>query len=52
MNSRDHIKTQKSAEFFEKFMKINILDINNIVKLGSIAVMQQNIEVLHIVYVI
>ena len=47
MNSRNHIKIQKPAIFVEKILEINMLDINNIAKLGSIAIMHQNIKVLH-----
>ena len=44
------MKTQKSAIFVKKNFKINMLQ--NIIKLGTIAMIQKNVEVLHIVYVI
>ena len=52
MNSRDQTKTEKSATFVKKNLKINMLKIKNIVKLGTIFIIQENIEVLRIVYVI
>ena len=43
---------QKSVVFVKKKLKINILKIKNIVKLEVIVIMQENIKVLHIAYVI
>ena len=42
---------QKFVIFVKKNLKINTLTIKNIVKLGTIANIQENIEVLHIEYV-
>ena len=52
MDSRIQIKTQKSAMFVKKNLKISMLELKNIVKLGTVIIMQENIDVLHIVYVI
>ena len=52
MSSRNHIKTQKSVIFVKKHLKIEMLKIKYIAKLGTIAIIQENIEVLHIFYVI
>ena len=55
MNNRTHIKTRNSAKekFLKKNFKINMLQIKkNIVKLGIIFIIQENIGVLHKVYVI
>ena len=49
MNSRNHIKMQK---FVRKNFNINMIKIKNIVKLGTTVIMQGNIDVLHIEYVI
>ena len=49
MNSRTHIKIQKSAIFVKK-MKINVLQIKNIVNLGAIVIIQENIEVYKEIY--
>ena len=43
---------QKSVIFLKKNLKINIRKIKNIVKLEIIVTIQENIEVLHIAYVI
>ena len=51
-SSRSHMKMQKSVIFVKKKLKINILQIKNIVKLEIIVIMQENIKVLHIAYVI
>ena len=45
------MKIQKSVIFVRKNVKINISKIN-IVKLEIIVIIQESIEVLHIVYVI
>ena len=42
---------QKSAIFVYKSSTINMLKIEDIVKLGIIVIMQANIEVMHITYV-
>ena len=42
----------KNVIFVMKNLKINMLQIKNIVKLGTIVIIQENIEVLHIAYVI
>ena len=46
MSSRNHIKTQKSTIFIKKNLKIK-----SIVKLETIVIIQENIELQHIVYV-
>ena len=46
------MKMQISPIFVKKSSKINMLKIKNIAKLGTIVVIQVNIEVLDIVYVI
>ena len=43
---------QKSVIFAKRNLKINILKIKNIVKLEIIVIVQGNIEMLHIAYVI
>ena len=43
---------QKSVLFVKKDLKINIWKIKNIVKLEIIVITQENIELLHITYVI
>ena len=50
--SRNHMKKQKSVTFVKKNLKINIFEIKNIVKLEIIVIIQGNIEVLRIAYVI
>ena len=52
MNSRIHFKIQKSAIFIKKKLNLNMLQINSIVKLGTIVIMEEIIEVMHIVYVV
>ena len=52
MNSRNHMKLQKSAIFVKKSLKINVLKIKNIAKLGTIVIIKVNLELLHIAYVI
>ena len=42
----------KFAIFLKKKLKINMLKVKNITKLGTILIMQVNIEELHIAYVI
>ena len=51
MNNRTHTKMKKSAIFIKALSNINMLRIKNILKLGTIAIIQKNIEMLHIVYV-
>ena len=46
------MKMQKYFVFIGKGLKINMLKIKKIVKLEIIAIIQVNIEVLHIPYVI
>ena len=46
------MKIQKSAIFEEKSLKINLVRINNIIKIKVIVILQVNIEVLHLAYVI
>ena len=48
----DRMKMLKSAIFVKKNLKINIWKIINILKLEVIVVIRENIEVLHIAYVI
>ena len=43
---------QKSVIFVEKNVKINMRKIKNIIKLEIIFIIQGNIEVLHIAYVV
>ena len=50
MNSRNYIKTQKSAIFVKKNLKKNI-NLKRITKLWTIVIIQEIIEVLHMVYV-
>ena len=52
MNSRNDIKMQKSAILEEKNLKTHMLAIKNIIKIGTIVIIQGKIEVLHIEYVI
>ena len=52
MNSRTHIKTKKSAIFLKKNLKINILRTKSITKFGTIVIVQDDIEVLHVKHVI
>ena len=49
---QDHMKTQKSVIFVKKNLKINIWQIKDIVKLEIIVIIQGNIEVLCITYVL
>ena len=50
--SRNHMKIQKSVIFVKKKLKINLWKMKNIVKLEIIAIIQENIEMLHITHVI
>ena len=43
---------QKSVTLVEKNLKINILNIRNILKLEIIVIIQENVEELRIAYVI
>ena len=52
VNSRNHMKIQKSFKFVKKKLKINIRKIKNIIKLEIIIIIQGNIEVLCIAYLI
>ena len=52
MNSRNYKKRQIFSIFVKKNLRINILQIRNIVKIENIVIMQVNTEVLHIAYVI
>ena len=51
MNNRNYMKMQKTV-IFEKNMKIKKLKIRNVIKLGTIVIIQVNIKVHHIVYVV
>ena len=51
-SNRNRMKMQKSIIFVKKSLKIKMLKIKNNVKLGTIVIMQVNIDVLHIAYVI
>ena len=51
-SSRNQMKTQKSVIFFKKNLKINMLKTKNILKLEIIAIIQGNVEVLGISYII
>ena len=42
------MKIQKSIIFVKKTLKINMLKIKNIVRLGTIVIIEVNIEVLYI----
>ena len=46
------MKMQKSVSFVNKKLKINIWKIESILKLEIIVIIEGNIEVLHIAYVI
>ena len=46
------MKMQKSVIFLEKDLKTNMLKIIHIVRLEIVVIMQGNIEVLHIAYVV
>ena len=50
MNSRNHMAMQKCVIFVKKILKISMLKIKNIVKLGTIVIIQGNIDVLHVAY--
>ena len=52
MNSITHKKSQKFSIFVNKNLKINMLQIINIVDLGTNAIIQKNIQVLYIISVI
>ena len=52
MSSRNHIKNKKSALFGKNDLRIKMQQIRNVVKLATIAIMQENMAVLHIVYII
>ena len=51
-SSRNHIKMQKFIIFVKKNLKINVWKIKNIVNLEITVIIQENIEVLCIAYVI
>ena len=51
-NSSNRMNMQKSVIFVEKNFKIDMLKIKNIKKLVINVIIQANIEVLHITYVI
>ena len=46
------MKMHNSVTFLKRNLKINMLKMKNIVKLVIILIIQQNIELLHIAYVI
>ena len=46
------MKMQKSVTFVKKYVKINMWKIKNIIKLEIIVIIQSDIEVQHIAYVI
>ena len=48
----NYMKMQKPVIFVKKNLKINFRKIRNIIKLEIIVIMQGNIEVLRIAYVI
>ena len=52
MYSRNHMKMQKFAIFLKIKLKINMLNITIMAKLGTNFIMQGNRMVLHIEYVI
>ena len=51
-SSRNHMKMQNSVIFLKKNLNINMRKITNIVNLEIIVILQRNIKVLHIAYVI
>ena len=51
-NSKNHEKMQKSVIFVMKNLKINVSEIKNTAKLEIIVIIQRNIEVLCIAYII
>ena len=52
MNTKNHIKNEKKVYICKKNLKVNMLKMKNIVKLETLVIIQVNIEVLHIAYVI
>ena len=46
------MKMEKLAIFAKENLRINILKIKNIVKAGTIAIIEVNIEVMHTIHVI
>ena len=50
-SSRNHIKIQTFVIFIEKNLIINMIKIKNIVNLGIIVIIQDNIEVLRMAYI-
>ena len=55
MNKKNQLELKENANsaiFLEKKLKINMLNIKYIVNLGTIVVIQGNIKVLHITYII
>ena len=55
MNKKNQLELNENANsaiFLEKKLKINMLNIKYIVNLGTIVVIQGNIKVLHITYII
>ena len=52
MNSKNHLKRKKPLLFVGENLKIDMLTIKNAVKLVIFAMIQLNIEVMHIAYVI
>ena len=51
-SNRNHMKMQKPIIFVKKDLKIKMQKIKNNVKLGTIVIMQVNIDMLHIAYLI
>ena len=51
-NRQQRYEMQKFVTFVKKNLKINMLKTKNIVKLGAIVIIQGNIQVLQIAYVI
>ena len=55
LNKKNQLELNENANsaiFLEKKLKINMLNIKYIVNLGTIVVIQGNIKVLHITYII
>ena len=50
MNSKNHIKMQKSVIFVKKKPKKNMLKVKNIAKLEVIVIIPVNIDLLHVAY--
>ena len=52
MSRRNALKIQRFGVFVKKKLKMNMSNIQNIMKLGMIVIIEGNVEVLSIVYAI